>query len=369
MIYMRPDNLQPRLRIKGAVMLKKAICSFGVALNLFLLAAAFAQNDRGSTYIDYHQFMPKWSKGDSWSLECSELRVTSHIPTRQYHGRVMMTVEQTPVDGVGNYVISMNADDRMKRGGTWGNISDRKLFITLDPNDLSLLETKSVRYIDANEVTVDKYPGHKIQRIFVVSGIQVILPVLSPKNDKNTNYEVGGVFGTKASITSFEGEEALVVFCSYGREKTEEDIIKRVNEGPYNYRLLWEKGDLWWTRQTGLDENRYRLELIRSEPPLTDANSVEARFATLYSRYETAKAEGREIESGEICYDIVDLGKEAVPFIMDKIKEGDESLIGALSEITGFVSRDATIDKCLDWWERNKDTWNEYVERTKIRRN
>ena len=341
--------------------------SFSIALTLFLMMTAFAQDDRGSTYLNYRQFMPKWSKGDSWSLECSELRVTSHIPKRQYHGRVMMTVEQTPLDGVGNYVISMNADDRMKRGGIWGHISDKRVFITLDPNNLSLLETRSVRYIDANEVTIEKYTGHKIQRIFVVSGIQMILPVLSPKNNKNINYEVGGVFGTKASSTSFEEEEALVVFCSYGREKTEEDIIKRVNEGPYNYRLLWKKGDLWWTRQTGLDENRYRLELIRSETLLTDDNSVEAQFTVLYKRYKTTKAQGKTIESDEICYEIVKLGNQAVPSIMDKIKLGDESLIPVLSEITGFVPRNATVNKSLEWWERNKKTWDKYIERTKRR--
>lgn len=328
--------------------------------------AVSAQNQQSNTSLSYSQFIPKWSKGDSWSLECSGLSLIEDISTRHYYGRVTMTVIQTPADGNGCYVISVDANDRLRRiYSTWGHISDKRVFITLDPNDLSLLETKTVRYTDANDVVIEEYSGHKIQRILMISGVQLMLPVLSQVNDKNVHYNVAGGFGTKAGITNFEGKEALVLYCSYGLEKTEEDILKRIDKGPHFARLLWKKGDVWWTRQSGLRRSRYRLELIRSESQVTDANSVEAKFATLYSRYKTAKAQGNTIESDEICYDIVKLGNQAVPSIMDKIKLGDESLIPVLSEITGFVPRNATVDKSLDWWERNKSTWNEYVERTK----
>jgi len=49
--------------------------------------------------------------------------------------------------------------------------------------------------------------------------------------------------------------------------------------------------------------------------------------------------------------DIVGLGKQAVPSIVEKIKAGDKDMVGALSELTGSVPRNATIARSLNWWE------------------
>jgi hypothetical protein len=145
------------------------------------------------------------------------------------------------------------------------------------------------------------------------------------------------------------------VSCFEGATTWEkEDFLRRLKGEGYDYRLLWKKGDLWWTRQTSLQEARYRVELVRAEPELMDANSVEEKFAILYDRYKAAKAQGKTIESDEIYYDIVRLGKQAVPYIIDKIRAGDKNLITALSEVTGFIPRNATIAQSLDWWERNR---------------
>ena len=51
-------------------------------------------------------------------------------------------------------------------------------------------------------------------------------------------------------------------------------------------------------------------------------------------------------------------GIAALPFAVEKVKEGDLTLIPAISGLTnGELKKSATQKECLEWWEKNKQKW------------
>jgi hypothetical protein len=52
------------------------------------------------------------------------------------------------------------------------------------------------------------------------------------------------------------------------------------------------------------------------------------------------------------------LGIPALPFIIEKVKQGDKDLIPLISGLVDHeLPKDATQQQCLDWWEKNKQKW------------
>ena len=51
-------------------------------------------------------------------------------------------------------------------------------------------------------------------------------------------------------------------------------------------------------------------------------------------------------------------GIAALPFAVEKVREGDLTLIPAISGLTnGELKKSATQKECLEWWEKNKEKW------------
>lgn len=216
-----------------------------------------------------------------------------------------------------------------------------------------MLELKSVSITDANNVSSKKYTSHKAETISA-GMLHLILPVLSESSDatnKNSHVNTEKGFGTKACIKTIEGKDALIVF-GVKKDWTNEDFQKRLKEGDYNYRLLWDKGDPWWTSQTTLPGGKYRVELVKTDPELSAVKETNEKFTILYNRWKNRKNNGDNISADESYYKMVHLGKQALPYIILKIKDGESDLIPIVSEITGAIPKKATISECIEWWDR-----------------
>jgi len=82
------------------------------------------------------------------------------------------------------------------------------------------------------------------------------------------------------------------------------------------------------------------------------------RFGELYSEWQALTHQGKKGEATERYERIRDLGIDALPLIMEKIKAGDAELIRAVSWLTdGRVPGAATPSECLAWWAANKHKW------------
>jgi len=87
---------------------------------------------------------------------------------------------------------------------------------------------------------------------------------------------------------------------------------------------------------------------------------AEARFSQRYGDYARLRRESPEktkaIKSQVSA--ITRWGLAALPLMMEKIAEGDTSLVPLVSELVdGKVAPDATQAQCLAWWQANKERW------------
>ncbi|MBN1803649.1 MAG: hypothetical protein JW837_00220 [Sedimentisphaerales bacterium] len=82
------------------------------------------------------------------------------------------------------------------------------------------------------------------------------------------------------------------------------------------------------------------------------------RFEFLYQKWKNDKLKGDSVETDKTKNSIRALGIATLPFLIEKIKQGDNELIEVVSKLTdGKVKRNATIRQSLDWWGRDKEDW------------
>jgi hypothetical protein len=72
-------------------------------------------------------------------------------------------------------------------------------------------------------------------------------------------------------------------------------------------------------------------------------------FADLYAKMQTADS----VQSLAAATEIRDMGVDALPLIMDKIRGGDEKMVSLVSEIMG-QEIGSTPSSVLDWWKANE---------------
>ena len=110
-----------------------------------------------------------------------------------------------------------------------------------------------------------------------------------------------------------------------------------VVEGPgYGYKQYWR---YWW--QKGQEHTRQRFEAIHSE------------WRNLKKETEAQKNLARRKFNN-----MSDLGIAALPFMIEKVQEGDTIFIPVISRLTdGQLKKTATKEDCLDWWNKNKGRW------------
>jgi hypothetical protein len=329
---------------------------------IYSLGSAIVCAQGNPSNIDFKEFIPKWSQGDNWILQFSGLDLPKSISTRDIFCTAKMTVIQTPSESIGNFVFSIVPDPELSI------VDNKKLsifFITIDQNNLSLLSCK--KSLDPNDTKSlnQVYQKGNIMNNLSIGMMFMLFPVLTSPNDVNDNiyYDMNRGEAIKASIINFEGEKTLSLYIVY-RAWTKEDFVKKLkDEKAGGIRLLWKKGDPWWSSQTSLPGGVLRTVLIKKDEELSKATTVNDKFEILYSRFKNYKSKGDQISADESYYKIFSLGKKAIPDIVEKIKEGDKDMIPALSEISGSTLPTYSISDCLKWWERVKEYWLQEIEK------
>lgn len=78
------------------------------------------------------------------------------------------------------------------------------------------------------------------------------------------------------------------------------------------------------------------------------------RFAELYGKWKSLKAEKKDKEAEETYQRIVELGIPVLPHLLDKVEQEPE-FVPAISKLSdGELAPRAKAIDCKDWWEKNK---------------
>ncbi len=111
------------------------------------------------------------------------------------------------------------------------------------------------------------------------------------------------------------------------------------------------------------------------KPELSDLGGSEM-FAKLYIRWweeghkqtrqkfeetyrELRKQKSRDSKGAkDRCRRIRNLGIQAIPYAIKKIRGGDTEMVPLLSELTGGeTEKAASASECVSWWNSNKEKW------------
>ena len=88
-----------------------------------------------------------------------------------------------------------------------------------------------------------------------------------------------------------------------------------------------------------------------------------AIFDRYCSDYESAVKEKNEVVSKELLMKIKRLGIDVLPYMVEKMKEGNEYLTPIFIDLTSRkdsnknLKSTATKEECLKWWEENREDW------------
>jgi len=80
------------------------------------------------------------------------------------------------------------------------------------------------------------------------------------------------------------------------------------------------------------------------------------RFSNLYAEWKHLKEMGKNKEATSKYYMIRNLGIDALPYIVQKIGQGDSELVPIVAYLAdNDVSSTATVSQLVSWWAENKD--------------
>lgn len=97
------------------------------------------------------------------------------------------------------------------------------------------------------------------------------------------------------------------------------------------------------------------------------------RFNMLHGEWQGLKKKRKIEEAQEKYQRIIDMGIVVLPYLIEKITEGDTALIPAVSKLTdGEVKTDDNPEDCVEWWNKNKEKWyipieDEPIEKEEIK--
>jgi hypothetical protein len=83
-------------------------------------------------------------------------------------------------------------------------------------------------------------------------------------------------------------------------------------------------------------------------------------FQEAYANWKKFKDEGKTEENELALKKIRCMGTIVLPFVLDKLKQGDVEFIPVISFWSGDVLKDAGVEECIAWCEKNKEKW--YIE-------
>ena len=84
------------------------------------------------------------------------------------------------------------------------------------------------------------------------------------------------------------------------------------------------------------------------------------QFEKLYTESKNLKkvTKIKESETKENYQMIKNLGIDALPYMVEKVKQGDTNLIPIISELAdGEIKSTAKPAECIEWWQKNKEKW------------
>jgi len=164
---------------------------------------------------------------------------------------------------------------------------------------------------------------------------------------------------TNSDPNSQEGQKKLSKLIVNRIEKSErgakhiDSIVTQDSQELARVIQIWPAASKWWAKYVKYTEGHVEMEASVMCPWLSND------FNRLYEDWRGLVSENK-FESAKKEYDrIIGLGIATVPYIIEKIKLGDITLIPVISEFnSGVLEKTASQKKCLDWWEKNKERWN-----------
>jgi len=83
------------------------------------------------------------------------------------------------------------------------------------------------------------------------------------------------------------------------------------------------------------------------------------KFEALYSRWLTVRDSGDSEASKNLARDIARLGLDALPLLVEKIRDGDDRCVAIFSQIIfyGKAWDEDSPQHVIDWWEANREEW------------
>jgi hypothetical protein len=294
-------------------------------------------------------FRPNWSIGDTWEMSASSLACQRPVPTRGWRSYAM-TIVGTPSAERSSYVIRASY-----------TVDKQSTFMVLDAGDLSLIE---VRHIDRARIGARDYDrildhwqaapttgaGIRGEPRIAHSGFLVMaFPVLSGPLDQIT--KPGSTRCAQIiKITTVGGSPAIV--AKVARTCVEANARERLINGGFDYVLVWKHGDPWWTICWQSQSTSLFHMLVEPETDEEKARPFAQRFEERCANW-LALTDSEDILERRIRYEkLLQLGKGAVPLMIERVREGDTKLIPAISELTGGIRKKANRDRCLQWWSQ-----------------
>jgi hypothetical protein len=88
------------------------------------------------------------------------------------------------------------------------------------------------------------------------------------------------------------------------------------------------------------------------------ATCTSQQFEKFYREWKDFSQEGTQTEAKAKYQRMIELGVAALPYMIEKVGQGDVELVPAISELTDSkVNKDAKPTECLNWWKENKEKW------------
>ena len=84
------------------------------------------------------------------------------------------------------------------------------------------------------------------------------------------------------------------------------------------------------------------------------------RFGAKHNEWKAMKKETKDEKSfaQNRLSEMTDLGIPALPFMIERVKQGEIDFIPLISKLTDTkLAETATTEQCLAWWEANKQKW------------
>ncbi len=144
--------------------------------------------------------------------------------------------------------------------------------------------------------------------------------------------EIDGYLSMLTKV-KFEAESENIKSATKG---TKDPVAEWANQMAITLPELWSQ---WW----------------RGGPQFT-----RARLEAKHSEWKAMKKENQleKSNANSKLSEMADLGIPAIPFMVEKVKQGETDFIPLISKLTNKkLAETATKEQCLAWWEANKQKW------------